>query len=278
MTIKEINMDKLDNYICEVCGKEFVRKTKKSSKRFCSKECRYKSAGKKISNLIQEKIANGSFVSSFVDYHKSKGHGQKQISCRFCNQVFNTKNKLYEHYHLVHNIPSHNRGWTKGMTKENNETLKLISEKLKNKPSKFKGTHGLRKYKPHTEEYKKMMSEVIKHYYQLHPEKHPARRLANNRNHMTYGEQIVFDWLIQNNITFQHNYHHSSSKINRFVDFFIPSKKLFIEVDGEYWHKDRKELDAKKDEDATECGFQTIRIPAKSNIVETLKQIFVPIG
>ena len=123
-----------------------------------------------------------------------------------------------------------------------------------------------------------MMSEVIKHYYQLHPENHPARKLANNRNHMTYGEQIIYDWLLQNKIEFQHNYHHVSSKMNRFVDFFIPSKNLFIEIDGEYWHKDRKELDAKKDEDAIECGFQTIRIPAKSNIVETLKQIFVPIG
>lgn len=267
-------MNKTEKSICEFCGKEFVRKISKRPKRFCSKECRYKSAGEKISKSIQVKIADGSFVSSFVKYHKSKNHGQNDCVCRFCNQHFNTKHKLYEHYHLVHKMPYRKRGWAKGLTKENDETVRYIAESCKDKSNKFKGTHGLIKHYQRSEQYKKMMSESRKRYYKLHPEKHPARILANNRNHMTYGEQITYDWLVQHKIEFQHNYHHCSSKVNRFVDFFIPSKKLFIEIDGEFWHKDRKELDAKKDEDAAECGFETIRIPAKSDIIKTLEQIF----
>ena len=265
-------------YICEQCGIEFTTNENKKSHRFCSKKCSKEYTSKKLREAMAKRIANGTFVSAFINYHKSKQYKEKQYICRYCNRTFTTHHKLYDHYHNDHNMPKHHRGWTKGQTKENNEMLKCISEKMKGRPNKFKGTHGLRKFKPHTEEYKKMMSEVIKHYYQLHPEKHPARRLANNRNHMTYGEQIIYDWLIQHNIEFQRNYHHRSSKINRFVDFFIPSKMLFIEIDGEYWHKNRKELDAKKDEDATECGFQTIRIPAKSNIIEALNKIFSPIS
>lgn len=49
---------------------------------------------------------------------------------------------------------------------------------------------------------------------------------------------------------------------------------MFIEIDGEFWHKDRKELDKKKDIDATNNGFITVRIPAKSSIIEKLKEIF----
>ena len=87
------------------------------------------------------------------------------------------------------------------------------------------------------------MSRLKKEFYALHSEKHPARLLANNRSHMTYAEQIAFDWLIENKIEFQHHYHFKSAEINRYVDFYIPSKSMFIEIDGEFWHKDRKEID-----------------------------------
>ena len=43
---------------CEYCGKEFESI---KNKRFCSNECKYKSAGEKISLLRQKEIQNGTF-------------------------------------------------------------------------------------------------------------------------------------------------------------------------------------------------------------------------
>ena len=44
--------------ICEYCGKEFENH---KNKRFCSNECKYKSAGEKISKLRKQEIENGTF-------------------------------------------------------------------------------------------------------------------------------------------------------------------------------------------------------------------------
>lgn len=49
---------------------------------------------------------------------------------------------------------------------------------------------------------------------------------------------------------------------HRIVDFYIPNKKLIIEIDGEY-HKDTVEKDRIKDEMWAKKGYQTLRITNK---------------
>lgn len=53
-------------------------------------------------------------------------------------------------------------------------------------------------------------------------------------------------------------------RIKRYiVDFFIPSKNLVIECDGDYWHSlpGRVESDRKKDEYLASIGVQILRLP-----------------
>ena len=94
---------------------------------------------------------------------------------------------------------------------------------------------------------------------------------------MTYPEKVAFDWLVRNNIKFEHQYNFRTEKFNRFVDFFCEDYKLFIEIDGEYWHKD-KEKDIQKDEDAKNNGYITVRISAKERIEKKLNEVFTSLS
>lgn len=110
-----------------------------------------------------------------------------------------------------------------------------------------------------TPERRKRQSEAKKKLYKEHPEKHPNRKLANNRQQMSYPEKLVYDWLTTQNIEFIHQ-----RKIDKYyVDFNIGS--LCIEVDGKYFHN--KESDIKRDKIITDLGF-TIRRVSASNIIK----------
>lgn len=50
-------------------------------------------------------------------------------------------------------------------------------------------------------------------------------------------------------------------QIGRFcVDFCIPDRQLVIEADGEYWHAQVKERDARRDEELKSLGWTVIRL------------------
>lgn len=109
-----------------------------------------------------------------------------------------------------------------------------------------------------TPERRKAQSESKKKLYAEHPEKHPNRKLANNRQKMSYPERLVYDWLTSQNIEFIHQ-----RKIDKYyVDFTIGS--LCIEIDGKYFHD--VEYDKIRDARLTELGFSVRRISA-SNIL-----------
>lgn len=52
----------------------------------------------------------------------------------------------------------------------------------------------------------------------------------------------------------------SEYRIGRFlVDFAIPSLNLAIEADGEYWHKNRQDYDAARDDEIGQAGYRVYR-------------------
>lgn len=105
-----------------------------------------------------------------------------------------------------------------------------------------------------TPERRKAQSEAKKKLYQEHPEKHPNRKLANNRARMSFPERMVYDYLTENNIQFEHN-----RKIDKyFVDFCIGS--LVIEVDGAAFHN--TEYDVNRDKIISDYGFTVRRFSA----------------
>jgi len=71
-------------------------------------------------------------------------------------------------------------------------------------------------------------------------------------------EKLVRLELIRLNESFQ-----QEARFGRFrADFFLPNKKIIIECDGDYWHRDEKskERDKRKDALLKELGYKIIRI------------------
>lgn len=200
--------------------------------------------------------------------------------CKFCGKVCKNANSLRNHERLCKLNPerqesswikfNHEHGaWNKGLTKETDERVRKLAETYS---SNIK--NGITKQYDHsliwTEVRRKEQSERKKKFYAEHPEKHPNVRLSGNRGKMTYPEQLTFDWLNEHSIKNEHNYHFVTEQFNRYVDFYLPALNIFIEVDGEHWHKDTQK-DVAKDNDALSCGIKTIRIKPKLKIIQQLE-------
>ena len=191
-----------------------------------------------------------------------------KCKCNFCNNIYHLKG-IHTHIWRSHTeigkkFISTPKGtivaWNKGLTKENNESLKKMGESIS---KTTKGKPG----KPLSESHKKKLSESLKNRYIENPELHPNRRLAGNRKKWTYPEKIVGNWFDSNKIKFEYN-----KKIDRFYpDFTID--KLIIEIDGEQFHKN-KDYDENRDQILSGLGYTIIRINSKERIEEKLKQIF----
>jgi very-short-patch-repair endonuclease len=123
-------------------------------------------------------------------------------------------------------------------------------------------TCPIRKIPLWTKEQRKLQSERKKKLYKDHPEKHPGAKLANNKSKMSYPEKLAYCFFEDNNFNFKHSF----SVGPYFADFLLVDTKQIIEVDGEYWHKDNKEQDKKRDEFIESQGYKVVRFPAKEII------------
>ena len=106
-----------------------------------------------------------------------------------------------------------------------------------------------------TAEEREAISVRVKKLFRERPELHPNRKVANNRNVMTYPERLAYDFLKASNIDFIHN----ARIADYYVDFLVGS--VAIEIDGEYWHRD-KDYDDRRSEVIRSLGFDIIRIRA----------------
>jgi very-short-patch-repair endonuclease len=68
-------------------------------------------------------------------------------------------------------------------------------------------------------------------------------------------EAITEEALQQHDIDYEFEY-----RVGRYsVDFYLPQYKIALECDGEYWHRNREDEDAKRDEYLEERGLTVVR-------------------
>lgn len=131
--------------------------------------------------------------------------------------------------------------------------------------SRSAATARAAKLKPHRKlslDERKVISDRMKKMFVDRPELHPNRKVANNRSKMSYPERLAYDYFQRSGVDFIHN-----AKIGSYyVDFLIG--KIAIEIDGEYWHKD-KTYDEKRDFFITSSGITIIRIKASDITKDT---------
>ena len=251
--------------ICENCGKEHDGSY--GSGRFCSKDCRFSYIGKQTNK-------NGKHTGH-PNYNTGRTHftaSPDGWKCKWCDLVFRTRRERSKHSNEVH-IRDKKHPWNYGLTKDTSKKVKESTELVRElyKAGKIRKPD---KKLVWTEERRQRQSDKKKKFYSEHPEAHPNRKLANNRSKMSYPEKIVYDWLTEKNISFEHNKLIRTKTITRYVDFYLKDNNLIIEVDGEFWHNRKIEKDKKKDFEAEEAGYTTLRIKAKERIIDRLNDFF----
>ncbi len=90
-------------------------------------------------------------------------------------------------------------------------------------------------------------------------------------------EKVVMQVLSNLGIDYEFNTFRLGTRI---YDFFIPDLNLLIEYDGHYWHSKPKaiEVDALKDQLATEAGYALIRLKGLPNHDLTYDEIYSELG
>ncbi len=178
---------------------------------------------------------NKNYVSGFTEFHRQLKSGERH--------AWNKGLSFKTHPHLSKSLRA--GGITTG-------------EKIKNKEIPYTLSEMWR-----TPERRKQKSEWRKQLHITNPESHPNRRLANNRNKMSYPEQLVFNFLTQNNISFEHN-----KKVGKYYpDFTIGT--LILEIDGAQWHDPQK--DAIRDQTLQELGYIVVRFSVDKKLVEKVE-------
>lgn len=159
--------------------------------------------------------------------------------------------------------------WNKGLNKNTDDRVMINALNVKSKMNELysSGYKNFANIEYWTPEKRKERSEWRKQLHKNDPESHPNRKLAGNRNKISYPEQIAFDYLVQNVSSFEHQ-----KKIGKYyVDFCI--NQIIIEVDGERWHPIGNLQDKEKDEYLISQGYKVFRIRSKEKIVDKLENI-----
>lgn len=244
---------------CEKCGEVFnVSPSDKKTARFCSKKCQIPEKIQKTCQtcgeiyFVQPCFSDSKFCNRNCRRHSEETKSKlKDIGKR---QVITPKQL---------EALAKNRTWRTGQTKETNPKIAAQAKKLS---QMYKGRRMPQFDKQYefskTPEGRKQNSERKKKYYAENPEKHINRILAK-KGFETYIEKKMRLALESARISFENQF-----KIGRFwVDFAIPSYQIAIEVDGEYWHKD-KEKDARRDAVINSHGWLVLRFAGKRVVNE----------
>lgn len=83
-------------------------------------------------------------------------------------------------------------------------------------------------------------------------------RFSSKNVVLTLEEGIVYASLKKSSLFFRKQFNPLASLTR--VDFYVPSKKLCIFVDGVYWHKDRREIDNRKTKILEAAGYKVLRV------------------
>jgi very-short-patch-repair endonuclease len=156
--------------------------------------------------------------------------------------------------------------WNKGLTKETDLRVKQNADNVKLYASGYVSPAQTSEY--WTEERRQLKSAEKKELYASNPDAHPNRKLAGNRNKMTYPELVAYNWFCDNSIQVE-----LQKKVDKFYTDFCVGNYI-IEIDGEKWHEPGNEKDRLRDEVLTSLGYTVFRIRSKERIEERLKEIF----
>ena len=191
----------------------------------CGELTSFISIGKGFSRFIQ---SHHNRVPGNNNFHKNPETHKKAIE----TQKKNWKEGKY-------------KGWWEEKTPEVISKIEGIKNKLRNNKERSKIISEKLKGLPKTEESKRKLSETQKKRYRENPElkinqsKYRLEWMRNNSKVKTSKLENGFIEILEKigyvkDIDYIHN--HLINDIKTFFDFYIPNKKIIIEVDGDFYH------------------------------------------
>lgn len=246
------NMIKEETRKCHVCNKNIE---KASNKKYCSVECRYKD-----SEFKKNKWNTKESLEKNPEYLKAHKEGQKKS--------LEARNKKYKSGELV--------PWNKGLTKENNESLRKISEdrkgdknpaykmlndeekkkkwikklkktnvQYKNIGKKYEEIYGVEK----ALEMKKKQSESAKkrtvHGHTGHKHSNKTKQklketttkwLTSGKAKHTFTEPMKKFLSLLEELKIDDKFEKEYNEVYYSIDFAYPEINLAIEIDGDFYH------------------------------------------
>ena len=97
--------------------------------------------------------------------------------------------------------------------------------------------------------------------FRIRPGEINKRRYCSFRCYRTSTARSSLEIAVSDALTTLGVHFQPEVQIGRFcVDFCIPDRRIIIEADGEYWHAQVKERDARRDEELKSLGWTVIRL------------------
>jgi very-short-patch-repair endonuclease len=215
-----------------------------------------------------------------LHYNNTKNNRIK-MSERMKNRIITkeTKEKMSKHHWLkLENLINNEKNqkikeeYRKKIGQKNNKNS--LGKRWKLSGIKLENTRqaALNQLKNMTPEMHKKAGETLKKFYIKYPEKHPNYKLALRKkkdggSKKQYIMYLLFKEKYEDAIL---EYPIKTKEGMKYADVAIPSIKLVIEYDGEYWHKNREEYDKKRQRVIENEGWKVIRF---SNITDVKKYL-----
>lgn len=238
-------------FICKICQKEYnsinslrlhsIQKHEVSSEEIyvnyilngekpkcecgCGETTNFISIGKGFSKFIQ---SHHNRVPGKNNFHKNPETHQKAIE---------TQKKNWKEGKYV--------GWWEDKSEETLKKIENIKEKLRNDKERGKKISDKLKGVPKSEESKKKLSESQLKRYEKNPDLRinlsvtRLKWMRDNCKVKTSKLEIKFIKILNDiglieDIDYIHN--HLIANIKTYFDFYIPAKKIIIEIDGDFYH------------------------------------------
>jgi very-short-patch-repair endonuclease len=238
-------------FICKICQKEFENLKSLSSHSYQKHE------------VIPEKIYTDYFLNGEIP-SCGCGCGEKpsfiSINKGFNKFVLSHHNRVPGKNNFHKNPETHQKaietqkknwklgkykGWWEDKSPETIKKIDGIKEKLKNDKNRGKKISDKLKGIPKTEQSKKKLSESQKKRYRDNPQLKVNQSIfrlkwmrENSKVKTSKLENrfmtILNEMGLKQNVDYIHNY--LIINIKTFFDFYIPSKKIIIETDGDFYH------------------------------------------
>jgi very-short-patch-repair endonuclease len=200
-----------------------------------------------IQKGVKQAWSSGQYKS--VDYSKSLAQRRR---------LSDTKKEFYQQHPEV--------------AREHSEKLKgkMIGSNNPNFGKKHPGLNLGKRYALGTH-WPDKSKEAVKKKYRDNPELHPNRRMATLRYGQSKQQYELFLLIKETYPEAELEYPIKTNHSLRFADIAIPSKKLDIEFDGDYWHQN-KQLDDLRTKHLNEIGWTVLRF-GKDNFKLSLSTI-----